>query len=302
MFRARIVLPALALCLAASSARAVTPGFAFLEVPVGARPAAMGGAFTAVADGVDGTFWNAAALAGVHGTQIAGGHTEFIQGLKHDQFAIAGELLGGGMAASLRAMYSQAIPARDELGNLTGTFGSHDLEFQLAYGRALTQALRLGVSGQVVRERLDTESATTWSGGAGAQWRASKGLRFGASVEHAGPAARYDIDGKRGDPVALPLALQAGAAWSRPLAHDLRVTAALDVRGVRGRAPVEALGAELAAAAGASVRLGLRNGDDLTSFAAGLGYRRGMFGVDYAWVPAKLDFGDTHRFSFDVQF
>ena len=304
MFRSRLAAASLLTCLIVTPVVAAPPGFAFLEVPAGARAGAMGGAYVAVVDGVDGAFWNPAALAGVRGTQISGSHVEFVQGLKHDQFAAAGQLFGGGLAASLRAMYSQPIDARDDLGNVTGSFGSHDLEFQLGYGRALASGTRFGAAAQIVRERIDNESATTWSGGAGMQWQpqAWKAMRFGVSAQHLGPAAVYQIDGTPGAPVGLPAALQAGASWTHELSQGLALTTALDARTTRGRQAVASVGAELASSMGAALRLGYRQGDDLTNVSAGVGYRHGSFAVDYAWVPTKLDLGDTHRFSFSAQF
>ncbi len=300
----RAAIPSLALFLSASAAAAATPGFAFLEVPAGARAAAMGGAYVTLAEGIDGAFWNPAGLALVHGTQVTGSHNESFQSLKHDQFAVAGELFGGGIAGSLRAMYSPAIDERDDLGNLTGTFGAHDLEFQLGYGRRVGGGGNVGVAAQVVREVLANESATTWSGSTGATWRpqAWKSVCLGVSAQHLGPAAYYDFDGQRGAPVALPAAVQAGGSWTRALAHGLGLTAALDARATQGRQAVIALGSELASETGVAVRLGLRQGDDLSNFGAGVGWKRGTFSVDYAWVPSKLDLGDTHRFSFATQF
>ncbi len=304
MSLSRVALVSLVLLSAATAAMASPPGFAFLEVPAGARAAALGGAYVSLADGAEGAFWNPAALAGVRGTQVAASHVEFIQGLKHDQFALGGQLFGGGIAASLRAMYSQPIEQRDELGNLVGTFGSHDLEFQLGYGWQAGPATRFGLAAQAVRERLANESATTWSGSAGASWQPQsvRSLRFGVSAQHLGPAAHYVIDGQSGGPVPLPAALQAGTSWTRTLGRGLGLTTALDGRATRGRQAVVGLGGELASDVGVALRLGVREGDDLSNFSAGMGWRHGTFSIDYAWVPSKLDLGDTHRFSFAAQF
>jgi hypothetical protein len=295
---------AFALLLAAAPAAAAPTGFAFLEVPEGARAAALGGAYVALADGVDAAFWNPAGLAGVRGTQITGSHVEFFQSLKHDDFAAAGQLFGGGIAGSIRASYSQPIDERDDLGNLTGSFGSHDLEFQLGYGWQFAPGTRFGLASQVIRERIENEAATTWATSGGATWQPQrwKGLRLGVAALHLGAAAHYDLGGPQGGPVTLPAALQAGAAWTRSLGQGYALSAELDERATRGRQSVTGLGAELASDIGASLRAGYRIGDDLTSFSTGIGWRRGTFSVDYAFAPTKLDLGDTHRFSFGAQF
>jgi hypothetical protein len=304
VFRTRTALAVLAALLLASTCAAAPPGFAFLEVPAGARAAALGGAYVTLGEGADAAFWNPAGLAGVRGTQITGSHAEFVQSLKHDQFAAAGELWGGGLAGSIRAMYSQPIEERDDVGNLTGTFGSHDLEFQLGYGWQSSATTRFGLAGQLVRERIDNESATTWSTSAGATWQAPrfKNVRLGVAALHLGPAAHYDLGGLQGAPISLPAALQAGGAWTRSIGNGYGLNAAIDWRATRGRQVVTGLGAELTSAVGAALRAGWRVGDDLTSFSAGAGWRRGSFTVDYAFAPSKLDLGDTHRFSFGAQF
>ena len=50
--RLRLLLAGSLLAIAAP-ARADAPGFAFLEVPAGARAAALGGAYSSLAEGVD---------------------------------------------------------------------------------------------------------------------------------------------------------------------------------------------------------------------------------------------------------
>jgi hypothetical protein len=286
------------------AAFAAPPGFAFLEVPAGARASAMGGAYAAVANGAEAAFWNPAGLSGVQGTQLSATHFEFFEGLRHEQFALGGRMFGGGIAASVRAMYSEPIDERDDLGNLVGAFGAHDLELQLAYGRKTAGGTSVGVGAQLVRERIASESAMTWGMSAGGAWQPERwrDLRASLAVHNLGPSAHYVIDGQQGSPVGLPLALHAGLALQRAMGRGLAVTPALDVRATRGRQAIVALGGELEADNGASLRLGLRQGDDIANVSAGLGWRYRLYRVDYAWVPSKLDLGDTHRFSFGAQF
>src|SRR5262245_62704244 len=89
-----------ALCLSAEMSPADPAGFAFLEVPAGARSSAMAGAFGA-AEGVEAAFGNPAGLGQVTGTQITASHYEFLQSLRHAQFAVAGRLFGGGSGLAL---------------------------------------------------------------------------------------------------------------------------------------------------------------------------------------------------------
>lgn len=283
---------------------------AFLEIPAGARAAALGGAFASLAQGVEAAFWNPAGLANVKGIQITGTHVEYLQTLRLEQFAVAGRCLGGGVAASLRALYTEPIERRDDLGNLTGSFGYHDLELALSYGRSVAPGLSVGGTAQIVRERLDDVAATTYAAGFGAVWAPAKvnGLRLGLSAHNLGKAARYGLEGSPGAPMPLPAAVQAGGSWQRSLAHGAVLRTALEGRFTRGRNSIGMIGVEVATGDGANgvgaaaLRGGLRVNDDASSYSLGVGYLLRGLRVDYAFVPMRYDLGDTHRVAFTAQF
>jgi len=302
--RPRVLLAVLvAVIAAAPHAHAAPAGFAFLDVPAGARAAALGGAYGSLAEGVEGAFWNPAALEGTHGFQMTAAHTELFQELRHDQFAIAGRMWGGAASASIRAFYSQAIDARDELGNLTGTFGAHDLEIALGYGRQWAPGLRLGGTLQLVRERIANEAAATYAANLGATWNPSSAVRMSLSAHNLGPSAAYTLDGEKGDPVSLPAAVQMGASFGPPTpAKGFALRGAVEGRFTRGRSGVGMVGAELGGLGGAALRAGLRVGDPATDVSLGAGWALGSLRLDYAWVPYKLDLGDTQRFQLTAQF
>ena len=302
-FARTAIVPLLAI-LASTPAAADPSGFAFLEVPAGARASALGGAFAAIGEGVESSFWNPAGLAAVQKTEITGAHVESFQSFRHEQFAIARRWLGGGVAASLRAFYSQPIVARDELGNETGTFGGHDLAFGLAYGRALAGGLRVGASARLIRERIAELSTGTYALGAGATWQspAVPPLRLGVMVDNVGPDANFTFADGPGQPVPVPMAVQAGAAWHWTVAGTARLGASLETRLTRGRAGVAMMGGELSHPGGAALRFGLRANDDATRLSAGAGYAMTSLRLDYAFVADRLDIGDSHRVSFTASF
>ena len=305
--RVRHVVPMLLLGLVATTPRPAfssPSGFAFLEVPAGSRASALGGAYASLAEGVDAAFWNPAGLQSVQGLQVTGSHYEFFEKLRHDQFAVAGHMFGGGIAASLRALYSEPIDERDELGNLIGSFGTHDLEFGLEYGRLVAPGLELGASTQLVRERIANSAAQTYAFGAGARWAPDMlhGLRLSASAHNLGPSATFLIDGEKGEPVDLPAAVQAGVSYGSDAVRGFALRGALEGRFTRGRAGIGMLGGEVGSESGAAVRVGLRVNDSASSFSAGAGYAFQSLRLDYAFVPYRLDLGDTHRFSFTARF
>jgi hypothetical protein len=304
----RLVARSLAVVVLAALATpsfAAPPGFAFLNVPAGARGAALAGAYVSVVSGPEAAFWDPAGLASVDGLQASATHIEFLSHLRHEQFVLAGPAFGGGLAASVRAMYSEAITARDELGNETGSFGSHDLEFRLAYGRRAAPGLTLGGSAQLVRERLDNESAMTYAFGCGGAFEPARwpGLRLALAADQLGPSARFSIGDGEGQPVALPASAQGGLSYLHAVGSGLTLRGALESRVTVGRTGVGMLGAELAhPASGVALRAGARLNDHESAMAFGAGCALGTLQVDYAFVPFKDDLGDTHRFSLGARF
>jgi hypothetical protein len=295
---------ALALVLASAPAHAGPAGFAFLEIPSGARASAVGGAFMSVGRGVEAAFWNPAGLADVHGLQMTGSHFELVDGLRHSEFAVAGRAFGGGLSGSVRALYSEPIPERDEFGNLIGTFGSHDLEFAFGYGAPLSGGFDLGITAQLIRERIANSSAATYAFATGLAWRPqpNSNARFGVSMQNLGPSAHYTIDGVEGANVVLPAAIQGGMSWTHPMSRGMSLTGSLEGRFTTGRSGIGMVGAELASPVGAALRAGFRANDDAQNVSFGVGYLREGVGFDYAFVPYRYELGDTHRFAFTAQF
>src|SRR5262245_56633453 len=75
---------ALASAIGAAPAWSSPAGFAFLEVPAGARASALGGAFVSNGSGVEAAFWNPAGLAEIGRVEIGGSHDEFFQHLRNE--------------------------------------------------------------------------------------------------------------------------------------------------------------------------------------------------------------------------
>src|SRR5206468_9720457 len=174
--------------------------------------------------------------------------------------------------------------------------GAHDLEFALAYGRVVSPGLRLGGSAQAVRERISEFAATTWAMGGGATWDPARWprLRTTLSFHNPGPAAAYMFDGARGQPVPLPAAVQAGASYAIATG-GLDVRTALETRLTRGHPGIAMIGAEVAHGSGAALRAGFRLNDETTNFSVGAGYATQGLRLDYAFVPYRLEPGETHR-------
>jgi hypothetical protein len=75
--RAGLIASVLLAALAAPAAAGTTTGFAFLDLPAGARVAAMGGAGATLAEGPAALFWNPAAIAPAVPAAGSRGHAIF---------------------------------------------------------------------------------------------------------------------------------------------------------------------------------------------------------------------------------
>jgi hypothetical protein len=217
---------------------------------------------------------------------------------------VAGEVYGGGLSGSVRALYSEPIPERDGLGNLIGTFGSHDLELGVGYGYRLGGGFDVGVTTQLIRERIANTSATTYAFNAGMTWEPPPfdGVRFSGSVHNLGPATHYVFDGFEGAPVDLPFAVQSGFSYTRAFGSNWTARGALEGRLTRGRAGLGLIGGEISTLAGMALRAGYRANDDAQGFSFGAGYALDALSLDYAFIPLNFELGDSHRFSFSAQF
>jgi len=302
--RGTSIASSLLMLLVASTALAAPPGFAFLEIPAGARASSMAGAYASIAQGAEAALWNPAGLGAIRGFQVSANHAELQANLHYDAIVLGGGLWGGGWGTSMRALYSEAIDARDDLGNLTGSFGAHDLEFALTYGHRVGGGVSLGGSAQLVRERLADLAAQTYAFNVGASWEPSviEGSRVSVSLHNLGPAAHYTIDGVPGQDVGLPQSMQTGVSLARTSGHGITLRGSLEGRFTEGRSGLGMVGAELATFGGAAVRGGWRINDASSNFTLGAGYATGGVRFDYAFIPLELDQGDSHRFSVDLQF
>jgi hypothetical protein len=291
---------------AASAAWAAPPGFAFLEVPAGARAAALGGAYASLATGAEAAFWNPAGTATLRRLEVTGGHAELLDNLRHDYFTLGGPLWGGAMTGSVRALYTSRSDESDDVGNLIGSFGATNSSSRLGYCRNLSgRVSRSGGTASVIpRAHLETVDQT-YALGVGAAWTPERwnGLRpRPRRAEPSVPSSATRSTASRGSAVSLPMAVQTGrvvrAAGRQPLAAlgPPRVAARSAARGLGCSAPSCPMPRAPRCASGTRIN------DDTSSLSFGAGFAQRGYALDYAFVPLKDDLGDTQRFAFRISF
>ncbi len=286
-----------------------TTGFAFLDLPAGARQAALGGTGVASASGPLALFWNPAGLASAAGGDHASGrvvadHNEGI--LSFRQELVGGQVVRGAtsIGLALNAHYTQAIDQRDALGNLVGSFGATDMAAALGFAGQAAPGLRLGGAVNWVHEDIAGFAASALGVSAGGIYDVAglKGLSLGASVRNLGKSPAFKTDtGADGAPVEQPLTLSAGATYAGRMGH-VAFRAAADAVKLRGDSGEGRLGLEVDPTPALALRGGWMLGQDAADLTAGLGVAVGRFRIDYAFVPYHQDLGNSHHASLEAAF
>lgn len=144
-------------------------GMQSLNLPVGARPIAMGGAFIAESSDINALFWNQAGLAYLKDISIIINYTELFEGMKYTSvgsvlphvFPIKGNIgvsiLFFSDFSIIRTVTdnSQPLGYREE-----GEFEIYDLLFQISYGQRLKKNVLVGGSFKYAYEKLDTYTSS----------------------------------------------------------------------------------------------------------------------------------------------
>jgi hypothetical protein len=276
-------------------------GYLFLTVGPDARAEGMGGAQTAVADGLSAISYNPASLADARPRDWTLSYTNWVTDIQSG-FMAAAIPIGSGlmMAAGIQYFDYGDFDGFDGDGVASGQFGASDFSGALTVAGRVGAPAAWGVTGRFISESIDSESSTGFALDAGARYELGDGrTRVGASIRHLGSQTKALGGGKKDD---LPVTGTFG------IAHRLRgapLLAALDIVkpsdddfGFLG-------GLEFAGLKPLTLRAGYNSltgqietgsgRDDLAGFSIGIGILlRGMM-LDYAYGSLSV-LGDSHRF------
>ncbi len=287
-------------CAAASwpaPARAANPGdtgLAFLKIGVGARAAAMGEAYVAVAQDPTALYWNPAGIAVAPDLEVHATHNEWIADVRYEYLAAVRGLRGHALGAQIGLLHMGQFEGRDANGELTESFRSYDFFFGASYGRRISRAFEVGATGKFLYEKIQSFTATGFAGDFGIRYRTPlRGLTLGATATNLGPDMKFEQDS-----FLLPVSARIGAAYRTRailqgliLASDLRFPNDGDVKGH--------LGAELQVHEMIALRGGAKLNYDEEIGTVGVGIHYREYDIDYAYTPfsSTSELGDGHRIS-----
>lgn len=268
-------------------------GFAaadFLEVPVGAREVALGGATVSLPGDIAGLFRNPALLAAHNAHRIHLGHQEWFQGLQHES-AVLGFSLPAGLgklALHTRYLHLDPLPAFDDALEQVGEVDVYDLAYGLSWARRFRRRFDLGVSLHGIRQYLAGETGSGWAADLGLGF-VGAGLYWSAAYRNVAGGVDFD-----GESFELDRELSLGSARYFP---HLGTIVSLEFRrprywGSSFRGGLEyILTPRLVLRAGYSHTLDLDEAADVPSFGAGI--LLGRMGVDYSFRSHR-QLGDVH--------
>ncbi len=275
-----------------------------LALGLGARPAALAGAFTAEADDLNATAWNPAGLSQLQGIEAGFLHSLYFQDTAQDHVAYAQGLWpGAGIGASASYYQYGTLERMDEQGGtpvFLGDFTPYAYSLSLGYGQWLGRVLALGGAVKFLSQNIAGETYSALAADLGVLVRPGlQGLQIGAKLGNLGtPVAGVSLPAFAclGAAYLLPVQLDGADAWRVLLDADLPFA---DASAVSLRA-----GTEYEVQRQFAVRLGYRLKDTgglggAAGLSAGLGVRLSMFALDYA-LTSFGDLGLTHQFEVRV--
>lgn len=289
-----------------------TSGAQFLQIPVGARPAAMGGASVANVLDASAVFWNPAGIANVRSNDLHFSYTSWWAGIRlnHAAYVFSAEDIGSfGVAVSVLTMDDMEVTTELEPEGTGQIFDAQDLMLGASYARRLTDDFIVGISVKYVNQRIWNTTASGIAFDVGTQYAIGVGdltlamsmSNFGADMRYDGDDldVRYDADPdlafNRSTPsrlyaeeYPLPLHFQVGVSMTVVRTEDLAALVALDVTHPNDNNERVNVGAEVRMFDQLFLRGGYRFGYDTERTTLGIGFAAPVGGTrvsfDYAYA------------------
>jgi hypothetical protein len=281
-------------------------GMAFLKIDVSAKPAGMGSAYVAVADGITGIWNNPASISKITTEEFIITHQEWLQDINYEALAYAYPAGKLSLGICVNYLYTDDIPEilRYPTGepDITGRmFTASDISGMLVITNQLTSKSAVGIGVKYIQENIDNKSAAGIAGDIGMVYMPSSKIQLGIAVQNIGSNMQFDKY-----EFALPLMYRIGIAWQT---HAGLIS--IEFNKAKDRAPIGAVGMEVKINNSITARCGysfLKHREGYgkfkgisTGMSLGFGIKINQTYIDYAFVPYGV-LEDTHRVSVSVKF
>jgi hypothetical protein len=184
--------------LAGNSKRLGTSGASELRIPVSARGMALGDGVIASVTGVEGLYYNPAGISRSDATEVYFSHLNYIADMHKNYFAATRKTYYGSLGIMVDVFSVGEIEetTEDQPEGTGQTFSPTFTVLGLAYSRALTDAVSVGVVGKLITEKVLDASAMGPAFDVGMQYNPGwRSLRLGLLLKNFGPSMHYDGSG-----------------------------------------------------------------------------------------------------------
>ncbi len=278
-----------ALMLSQGSSRGVVN----LKFPTTPFVAATGESFVADPAALQSILINPANIALSESYEVMFSHTEWIQDIGTEYLSIAAPLNFGSLSLSIANTSIDGLELRTIPGPALGTFDVQATSFQLTYGIALTQSIRIGIAPKYLYEKIFVDEATGYGIDAGVIYTPPiDGLSLGCSLANVGSLAAF-----RNERTDLPSQIRFGGTYLFNLG-EITFRTATAISSELGTSIIHySLGGEAMYNHILTGRFGYQTGIDARGFSAGIGIHYSFVLIDYAYVPFSLQIGNSHLIS-----
>jgi hypothetical protein len=275
----------------------------FLKIDVGARAAAMGGAFVAVADDATALYWNAAGIARIEPdkSELSLNHANWPGDLSFDQVGyvfhmkkIPGAI---GIHALALSMQPMEITTAYQPDGTQEEFDAGDMAFGLTYARSFTDKFSAGVTGTFIHEGLAELSAQSMSFDVGTLYDVGvAGMKIGMAISNIGSEMQFIDRSAR-----IPSIFRVGTSATLLSGADQRLVGSFEFSHPPDNSERMNFGAEYSFRRYLFLRGGYNVNYDTQGLAGGVGMHfpvsvAGKADLDYAYTDMKL-LGAAHRIS-----
>ncbi|MFC1563020.1 PorV/PorQ family protein [candidate division KSB1 bacterium] len=282
------------------------PGFEFLMNEVGARPAALAGAFVGIEGDLNSIFYNPAGIATLKNKTGTITYLNHLLDINAGVVGYAQPVLNRGvLGIGINYLNYGDLEGRTEEGFETGTFGAYDYAVTLSYADKVFNNIKAGISAKFINSKIENYSASAVALDLGFIYRIEKHkANIGFSLINIGSSTKAFIETKE----SLPSQIKGG--FSKELAH-LPVILSIEIRRFNDNKFQYLGGGEIIFNDKIKGRFGYNsNGKDqhfgitddtFAGFSLGLGFAWREFNLDYAF-SSMGGIGSQNRFTLTREF
>lgn len=305
-----------------------TAGGQFLKVPIGARGMGMAGAYGSVANDLSALYWNPAGVADIKTVATEISYMQWFATYSHS-FAAASFPLSQDYVVAINATsFSSGDIQITTIENPQGTTAKYtvsDLALGVSLSGYLTDQFSFGITAKYINNSIYNLSSTGLAFDIGTMYNTGiYGIKIGFSIHNLGGETSYAGQSLRtikktieqlnaapvdmtmiAYPYSYPLIFRASISSELYNEDDHKLIGAVDFNTFSDVPEQFAIGAEWSYADFVALRAGYQTSHDQFGFAAGIGIKYEVGGVDgrfdYAINPTTT-LGLVNRFTFGIRF